>query len=445
MFQELPQNKLSSYLPNMLTGEELVQTMTVLPDYSREICSQGPAARLLALESLSNLYLPSMMTQEIYSKIYLAMVHSLDKKNTIEAIRQSNLNFRRMQGLNYTGVLGGSDAFSIIGPSGIGKTTTIQKSMELAGGNRIIETKDPYTEIIPCISVQCPHDRSIRSLLLAILQEIDKAMDTDHYEKAIRAKASVDVLIGHVSQQLMLHGALLIIDECQNLCSDGVLRGQSSGSKLISALTQLINSTGISICLVGLPETMNVLGGEMQLARRNIGLYYQALPYDSYFQRLCETLFQYQCVATPTNLTEGLLTWIYEHSGGIIAVTVSLIKEAQQIAILDGSETLSIVSLSKAYSSRMQSIRPFISAATKSRPSSMKTNVREAVRKTNILKNTTQQVLQKEPEHQMEIQSEIQSYEGISLQEVVNLAREQKRDAFEALQKAGFTIEEVSV
>ena len=47
--------------------------------------------------------------------------------------------------------------------------------------------------------------------------------------------------------------------------------------------------------------------------------------------------------------------WLYEHSAGIISIVVSLIHDAQEIAILNGRETLDIVTLNEAFQ-RMQMI-----------------------------------------------------------------------------------------
>lgn len=112
-------NRLMDKIPPMLTGNELEQELTCLPEYDPNICKADAGTRLVALNQLSEIYIPSQMSYEIYSKIYLAMLHSLYKKQTDEAVRQGNENHRKMQGLRHNSVLGGSDSFSIIGKSGI--------------------------------------------------------------------------------------------------------------------------------------------------------------------------------------------------------------------------------------------------------------------------------------------------------------------------------------
>ena len=348
-------------MPRMMMGKELEEAMLSLPEYDPEICKADAGARLMALNDVADVYIPSHMSFEIYSKIYLSMLHSLKKKQNRDAVMQGNQNHRRLQGLSYHSVLGGSDSFSITGPSGIGKSTALAKSIALAGGEEIIITKEPYAQIIPCVNVQCPHDCSVKGLLLAILAQVDIAIGTRYEYLAVKNKASIDSLIGTVSQVALNNILLIVIDECQNICRN------KGGVNLVSAMTQLINSSGVSICMVGLPETELFFSNEMQLARRSVGLSYKALPCSDYFIKFCETLFSYQYVSKPSSITPDLMELLYECTGGILALVVSLIMESQQIAILTGKEKLGKETILMAYEQRMKNIQDFVKPITKIR------------------------------------------------------------------------------
>ncbi len=352
---------MAEQMPKMLMGKELEEAMVSLPPYDPQICNADAATRLMALNDVAEIYIPSQMSYEIYSKIYLAMLHSLKKKQTVDAVRQGNQNHRRLQGLNYNSVLGGADSFSIIGPSGIGKSTALAKGIALSGGERIVTTNHPYAQIIPCINVQCPHDCSVKGLLLEILSQVDMAIGTQYRQAATKYKASIDNIIGMVSQVSLNNILLIVIDECQNICRN------KNGVNLVAAMTQLINSSGVSICMVGLPETEAFFRQEMQLARRSVGLSYSALPCNDYFIRFCETLFSYQYVAHPAILTPEMIELLYECTGGIIAVLVSVIMEAQQMAILTGREELSKETVLAAYQERLKNVQDFVKVRTAKR------------------------------------------------------------------------------
>ena len=256
--------------------------------------------------------------------------------------------------MEHKGILGGSDSFTVIGLSGIGKSTAIYKSIELITENRVIEINSPYTKIIPCLVVQCPFDSSVKGLLLEILRKADEILNSRYYENALRARATTDMLIGSVSQVALNHIGLLIVDEIQNVV------GNKNGQSLVGMLTQLINNSGISICMVGTPKCKIFFEKEMQLARRSLGLEYGAMDYDDCFYELCKILFQFQYTKIISEMTDETVRWLYEHSGGIVSVVVSLIHDAQEIAILDGLEELNVQSLNKAYKKRMSLMRGYI-------------------------------------------------------------------------------------
>ncbi|MCM1220071.1 MAG: TniB family NTP-binding protein [Lachnospiraceae bacterium] len=341
-------------LPRMKAGNELIAALEILPEYSPEICASDVPLRLMALSDLYRVYIPSQMSLEIYSKLYLALLRSLQKKGTKLAVQQRNQNYRAIMQQEYNGIMGGSDSFTIIGTSGIGKSSAISRAITLITENRVIEAENPYTHIVPCVIVQCPFDSSVKGMLLEILRKVDEVLDTKYYQNALRARATTDMLIGSVSQVALNHIGLLVVDEIQNVANS------KNGKSLIGALTQLINNSGISICMVGTPESAVFFESAMQLARRSVGLQYTTMGYDAYFQAFCKTMFQYQYVHQRTEITDGIMEWLYEHSAGVTSVVVALIHDAQEIAILNGKELLNLESLNEAYQQRLSLLHGYI-------------------------------------------------------------------------------------
>jgi len=349
-------------IPPMLAGTELLSALEVLPDYDESIRDLDAATRLMALSDLYKLYLPSQMSVEIYSKLYLALLRSLQKKQTSLAIQQQTQNYRAIRQQTYSGIIGGSDSFTIIGASGIGKSTAISRAISLITGNSVIEVEEPYTTIIPCLVVQCPFDSSVKGLLLEILRKVDENLGSKYYENAMRVRATTDMLIGSVSQVALNHIGLLIVDEIQNVVNS------KHGKSLVGALTQLINNSGISVCMVGTPESALFFEQAMQLARRSLGIQYGSMGYDAYFEEFCDVLFSYQFVRNETILTPGIMEWLYEHSAGIISVVVSLVHDAQEIAILSGKESLNLETLNMAYQQRLSLLHGYIEPAITKKP-----------------------------------------------------------------------------
>lgn len=356
-------NKVIKQLPEMLSGENLINKMQVLPKYDRKFRENGSVTeRLIKLSDLYNIYIPSQMSIEIYNKLYLGIVRSLQKKGETLTIKQYNSTYKTIQNIknkigdqNYNGIMGGADSFTIIGTSGIGKSSTISRALNLIRANYMIEIEKPYTRILPCLIVQCPFDSSVKGLLVEILRKVDEQLGTSYFKSAtIGNRTTTDMLIGSVSQICLNHIGLLVVDEIQNVVNS------RNGKNLIGSLTQIINNSGISICMVGTPESERFFEQAMQLARRSIGLKYEELNYDSQFKNICTILFSYQYTKKYSEISDQIIESLYQYSGGNISVIISLIHDAQEISLMNGREILDLISLEEAYKKRLSILCNYI-------------------------------------------------------------------------------------
>lgn len=356
-------NKVIKQLPEMLSGENLINKMQVLPKYDRKFRENGSVTeRLVKLSDLYNIYIPSQMSIEIYNKLYLGIVRSLQKKGETLTIKQYNSTYKTIQNIknktgdqNYNGIMGGADSFTIIGTSGIGKSSTISRALNLIRANYMIEIEKPYTRILPCLIVQCPFDSSVKGLLVEILRKVDEQLGTSYFKSAtIGNRTTTDMLIGSVSQICLNHIGLLVVDEIQNVVNS------RNGKNLIGSLTQIINNSGISICMVGTPESERFFEQAMQLARRSIGLKYEELNYDSQFKNICTILFSYQYTKKYSEISDQIIESLYQYSGGNISVIISLIHDAQEISLMNGREILDLISLEEAYKKRLSMLCNYI-------------------------------------------------------------------------------------
>lgn len=413
----------TSKLPEMKSGNELISALSIIPEYDESICTQNQAVRLMALSDLYQIYVPSQMSLEIYSKLYLALLRSMQKKGTQMAIKQRYENYRAIQQQSYSGILGGSDSFTIIGTSGIGKSSAISRAISLITENRIIETDKPYTKIIPCLIVQCPFDSSVKGMLLEILRKVDEELGTDHYNHAIKSRAATtDMLIGSVSSIALNHIGMLVVDEIQNVVNS------KNGKSLIGALTQLINNSGISICMVGTPESTVFFESAMQLARRSVGLQYTTMNYNEYFQSFCKVIFKYQFLKNHTEITAAITEWLYEHSAGVVSVVISLIHDAQEIAILTGKEVLNLDTLNEAYQQRLSLLHGYI------QPSVIQNNPTTRKKKTAASVKKNQSAVAKQAEEQA----------NYSISKIAEKAKAENLDVVELLKEV-YTIVEVAI
>ena len=156
-----------SLINPMMTGEELNNALRIIPEYDDSIRTNDKSTRLIALSELYNIYIPSRMSEEIYSKLYLSLLRSLNKKDTINAVRQENENYKAVKQMSYQGIIGGSDSFTIIGCSGIGKSSAISRAVDLITDKPFVEFNN--TKICQVMVVQCPFDSSVKGLAFEIL------------------------------------------------------------------------------------------------------------------------------------------------------------------------------------------------------------------------------------------------------------------------------------
>lgn len=356
-------NEIIKQLPEMLSGQELTNKMNMLPEYDKNIQEHGSIAeRLIKLSDLYNIYIPSQMSIEIYNKLYLGILRSLQKKGEKLTVKQYNSTYKTIQNIrnkienqSYNGIMGGADSFTIIGTSGIGKSSTISRALNLIGANHVIEINDPYTKILPCLTVQCPFDSSVKGLLIEILRKVDEQLGTTYFKcVATGNRTTTDMLIGSVSQICLNHIGLLVVDEIQNVVNS------KNGKSLVGSLTQIINNSGISICMVGTPESERFFEQAMQLARRSVGLKYEELVYDNDFKNICNILFSYQYTKKYTEISDQIIELLYQYSSGNISVIISLIHDAQEISLTNGREILDMMSLEEAYKKRLSMLYNYI-------------------------------------------------------------------------------------
>ena len=262
---------------DLLNKEQVIDRLTVLPDYDESIKEKTAVERLLALEDIYDIYIPTGMSVEIYNKLYLAVARSMKKKQGKNAVSQYYENYKMIKGQRSAGIIGGGDTLSIIGKSGIGKSTAIAKAISLVTNDEVMG------DILPAVIVQTPNDCSIKGMLLEILRQIDNGLGSDYYDVAVHTRATTDMLIGSVSNICLNHVGLLVVDEIQNVRLNMKSKSnKNNGLNFIAMLVQLINSTGISMAFVGTPEIKPVFEMQAHLARRTIGLQYDALDYETF-------------------------------------------------------------------------------------------------------------------------------------------------------------------
>lgn len=255
------------------------------------------------INRLYQIYVPrKKVYTQVYTKLNLALQQSLDR------LDKNN---------GYLGVNAGS-SFSIIGTSGLGKTSMIHACISEIGNDIItIDNSFITADVLPFLYVNCPPDCSIKSLLFSILQLIDDNLHT-HYMDAVSIKFTTEQLFTMLKTAVSYIG-VLIIDECQNLAKF------RAGNTLINYLTALAN-TGLSVCLSATEELIPFLSSDSSLKRRYQPILLKPYEYDDDFKELASTLLS--CQFHSISIDDSLLYWLFLHSAGLPSQLVELIYQA---------------------------------------------------------------------------------------------------------------------
>lgn len=342
-----------SQLNTYYSGNELMEHLTVLPEYKAN-ASTIPE-RLIALLDIYKIFIANKTTVDIYNRLYLALLNSLDKKNTLLETRLVNDNFREVKGLKRYGVIGGIESFKITGTAGLGKTSNIHRCADVITGERILKGSKPYREIIPILFVECVADGSFKSLLYSILQEVDDNLGTTYFKENKHVTTTVDVLLAAVSNVLINHVALLVIDEIERVANDS-----KKGQTLINYLTQLVNQSNVAICFVGNESANKYFEMKEYMSRRTIGISMQKMEYDEDYYSFLNTLFKYQYTINKIELNAEIARVLYKLSGGAPSMIISLFVETQKSVILNGQEKLDVKAFEKVFKENFGNMIPYI-------------------------------------------------------------------------------------
>lgn len=348
-------------LPPMLSGKDLIRALAVIPPYSDSDRDRSTGERLQLLSSLYEFYQPLSMTIDLYCEIYTAMQHCYGQYSVQSEAAAFQNGYALMHGNALAASIGDGNSFSVIGVSGLGKSTALQRVLSLFP--QVIEHtsyhgQNFYCHQIPYLVVQTPHDASIKALILDIYLQIDSLVETSYQKDALSRRLSIDVLVSQLNQIVRVnHIGLLVIDELQNIA----YRKSDGGIRFLNFLVHLINGAGVSICMVGTPRVLQVLQQEFRSARRTTGLVYDRLPNDKEFALFLHGLWHYQYTQYATDLTPELANWLYRKTQGIPDILAKLLYNAQKQAILDGREKLDLEVFESAFLRNLGMVSEYIS------------------------------------------------------------------------------------
>jgi hypothetical protein len=338
-------NPLIEALPPIMSEEraaELVSHFPPTPESERSLPSE---IRLHCIDELRTVVRPMPIHLELESAISTLIRRGYVKRNPMESATWRHLYGLSAQSTAATNFTSSASSFSLVGLSGMGKSTALQAVLKLYP--QVIEHqryqgREFFQTQITWLKLECPYDGSLKNLCYAFFKAVDDAVGNgSNISREAGSTSVIPRLIQKMEQVASTYfiGALFI-DELQNL------RAAKTGGKenMLNFFLNLVNSIGIPVVFIGTNSMIDLFSWVLRNARRSSGLglldFKRPELDDEVWQMLLEDLWEYQWLRNPAPLTPALAECLFHHSQGITDILTKLLVLGQRYAIQSGIETL---------------------------------------------------------------------------------------------------------
>jgi hypothetical protein len=379
--QRIPQyrgNPLIEALPPIASDEELVDLLFDLPEFDAEQRGWLTEERMHMVSQLSSFLQPlerhirlaraldTMIRSGYVGRAPSTVEHVAVFQDLYEAQKT-----KRAFKLELSTADNKQLSSSLIGMSGLGKTTAIRRILRRYP--QVIYHPAHHIDQIPWLHIEAPHDgMSMKGLAASLFRKIDQLVpDAGYYDMYMSVRsASGEVLMNHAALTMHKHFVgVLVVDEIQNLANKG-----TSKETLMSALVTASNQLGVPIVFVGTNKAHDVLGLNYRQGRRSVGHGFPAWPLFSSsgaisdentwgeWEQFLTSLWTYQWIRKPVPLTQPMADTMTSCSQKNPDIAIKLFACAQWRAMLDDSETFSVHTIVSILEHELSIMRPMIDA-----------------------------------------------------------------------------------
>jgi hypothetical protein len=367
-------NPLIEAMPLILSEENAAIRLAAIPPMPDEERELPKEIRLHCINRLAHLIQPLPIHLELEAAVSSILRGGYVGRNPMES---STMRYLHGATGNSSTAMFNSTAstFSLVGLSGMGKTTALKSVLRLYpqvirharyNGREFIHTQ------IVWLKLDCPHDGLLSGLCRAFFRAVDNALGDKEYKKYYTSKMGISELIqGMVQVAKTYFVGALFIDELQHL------KAATTGGEdnMLNFFVNLINEIGIPVVFIGTNSMTSLFSKIMRNARRatGLGLYdFKQPPQDDVsWELLLNTMWQYQWVTEPVELSEGLRRQIYYYTQGVTDILAKLMILGQRYAIQSGREKLDGAVFKHVASTKMKLLEPPLTALRSNDPKRM--------------------------------------------------------------------------
>lgn len=366
---EYRNNPMIEALPDIKSKKEVIDDICIYPLFEEEEKKLPAHLKLHVVQRIFKYFQPLPMHLDLESRLSRMIRQGYINRNPLlkEYVQALNDGYRDIKGDISNSELFNTTAsgFSLIGVSGMGKTTALNRI--LSSFPQVILHKE-YRGIPICMTqlvwlkIDCPYDGSLKALCLEFFLKIDNLLGTDYFKKYSNARLSANAMLPLMGQIAKITNlGILIVDEIQHLS----LAKSGGAERMLNYFVTLINTIGVPVVLVGTPKALGVLQSEFRQARRGSGqgdMIWDRLKKDEQFVLLLEGLWNYQWTDEEVELSQEFINVMYEESQGIIDIAVKIFVMAQVRAISSRKRKISITLIRQVAKENLRLVRPMLKA-----------------------------------------------------------------------------------
>lgn len=369
--QKLPEynsNPMIQALPPILSRAEFTEYVTRYPDFAPEERELNAHYRFHCIERLSRYFDPLSKTIDLQQVICVLLMTGYLGRNPVKrdyAFRSRQIyeavkvgGGKRLE--EYVNVPTSASGLTIIGPSGIGKSTNLQNILSLYP--QVIVHPEYSVFQIVWLKVDCPHAGSLKGLCTDIFLAVDRLLGSNNFKKFGSKGNSEDYMLAQVAQLAHTqHLGLLVIDEMQNLVT-----ARRSSSDMLNFLVKLDNIIGVPVIRVGTNEAFPILQGNFRNARRGTGegsVIWDRMLQDEEWKFFMEGMWEYQWTKIFVPFTDEISEALYYESQGIIDIAIKLYKMVQwKVISLGGAEIITADMIHQVAKDGLYLVKPMLDA-----------------------------------------------------------------------------------
>ncbi len=372
---EYDNNPYIEALPKIFTEDDVIDNFSVIPiinsnDKNKEIhiryhiikrtknFIQPLPVHFIVERRLSTLIRRGYLARNPLSKAYFKRMQLLNELKNDESFDLSQLSETAKE------IRSTADSISIIGISGIGKTTAIERLLlmypQLIKHSKYKNKMLTRIQIV-WLKIDCPYDGNLSTLCKSFFKAIDDILGTRYLEKYGYLSRISSTMMLNMTTLATLYGiGVLVIDELQNLLNN------NSRDEMLDFFVTLSNTVGIPTVLIGTSKAQKIFSGNFRQARRagsDGSIMWDRMQKDSAeWEFFLESLWDLNCLKEKTPLTDKIKNAFYDECQGITAIAVNLFILAQERALSQEKEKLSITLIRETSKEDLHMIQPMIKA-----------------------------------------------------------------------------------